>query len=90
MLVGKGVFPYEHLDSWEKMTEPPLPACYPFSRLNNEPSGESDYARANEVWRLFKCTSRQQYLELYLKTDVLLVADLVEECPGVCMSNYGL
>ena len=47
MLFGKGVFPYEHLDAWEKMYEAALPARDAFfSHLNNEPWFEAVYGRA--------------------------------------------
>ena len=75
MLLSKGVFPYQQPDAWEQMNEPALQARDAFlSHLYNEPCCEADYARASEVWQNFTCTTLQQYLALYLKTDVLLLA----------------
>ena len=42
------------------------------------------------MWRTSNSTTLQQYLELYLKTDVLLLAEIFEEFHGVCKRNYGL
>ena len=42
------------------------------------------------MWREFHCLSLGEYLALYLKTDVLILADIVEEFRSVCMTNYGL
>ena len=80
MLLGKGVLPYSHPDAWEKMHEPALPTRDAFfSDLNNEPCREADYTRASEVWQNLNCSTLQQYLELHLKTDTLLLADIFEE-----------
>ena len=91
MLLGKGVFPYEHRDVWEKMNEPAIAARDAFfSHLNNEPCSEADYSRGTEVWQTFNCTTLQQYLELYLKSDLLHLAEIIEVFRGVCMCNNGL
>ena len=91
LLLRKGVFPYEFLDSWEKMDEQQLPPRDAFfSRLNNEECKEPDYAHAMQVWGAFDCKSLRSYMELYLKTDVLLLADIFEEFRDVCIRNYGL
>ena len=42
------------------------------------------------MWQTFKSATLHQYLELYLKTDVLLLADLFEEFRGLVLRNYGL
>ena len=46
ILLGMGVFKYEHLDSWDKMTDTTLPAGSGFfSKFNKEPCTEAVYAR---------------------------------------------
>jgi hypothetical protein len=91
LLLRKGVFPYEFLDSWEKLDEPSLPPIAGFySKLRQAGCSDADYAHAQRVWTDFKCSSLKQYMELYLKTDVLILADVFEEFRAVCLKNYGL
>ena len=91
MLFGKASFPYEQLKAWEKMNEPALQALDAFfTRLLNEPCSEGDYARALDVLRTFNCTTLHQYLELYMKTEVLLLGDIFDEFRVVCMRNNGM
>ena len=58
LLLRKGVFPYEYLDSFNKFTEPQLPprASF-FNTLRGEECSEKDYAYANRVWAAFGCQS---------------------------------
>ena len=39
---------------------------------------KKDYWRANNVWDMFKMNAMGDYHDLYLKTDVLLLADVFE------------
>ena len=50
MLLEKGVYPYEDMDSWEKFNKsiiPPKEAFY--SKLNLENITDNDYAHAQKV-----------------------------------------
>ena len=50
MLLRKGVFPYECMDSWEKFNETALPPKKDFySHLNLENISDGDYAHAQKV-----------------------------------------
>ena len=42
------------------------------------------------IWNGFKLKTMGDYHDLYLKTDVLLLADVFEEFRRVCLENYKL
>ena len=79
LLLKKGVYPYDYMDSWSRFNEQYLPVKEAFaSKLHDSEIGDAEYERARDVWTTFKCNSFLDYHELYLKTDVLLLADLFE------------
>ena len=91
LLARKGVYPYEYMDSLEKLKETALPPKEAFySRLNDGGISDEDYAHAQNVWKTFKMTSFKDYHELYNKVDVLLLADVFEHFRNICLTNYGL
>ena len=91
LLARKGVYPYEYMDSLEKLKEIKLPPKEAFnSRLNNEGISDEDYAHAQKVWRVFKMEYFKDYHELYNKVDVLLLADVFENLRNICLENYEL
>ena len=50
MLLKKGVYPYEYMDSWEKFNETSLPDKKAFySELNKEGITDEDYTHAKKV-----------------------------------------
>ena len=60
------------------MTETQLPPQSDFySNLTEEGVSDSDYLHAQNVWNQFRMTSFKQYHDLYLQTDVLLLADVL-------------
>ena len=60
------------------------------SSLSEEPITPEEYDRAQKVWREFCIENMQQYHDLYLNLDVLLVADVFENCRETCILDYGL
>ena len=79
LLTRKGVFPYDYVSSIEKLTETQLPPKEEFySNLNDEEISDNDYQHAVYVWSTFSCQTIRDYRDLYLKSDVLLLADVFE------------
>jgi hypothetical protein len=79
------------MDRWEKFDEKRLPERSAFySSLYEEEVNEEDYSRACKVFDRFNCNNLGDYHDLYLKTDVLLLADVFEDLRRVCLDNYKL
>ena len=88
LLYKKGIYPYEYMDSFEKFSETSLPKKEDFySKLNDEHITEDEYAHAKTVWETFKCKTLG---DLYVKTDVALLADVFENFRKLCLQQYGL
>ena len=55
LLLRKGVYPYEYMDSWERFDETSLPNKKAFySELNLEDTTDKDYTHAQKVFEKFK------------------------------------
>lgn len=61
-----------------------------YSKLNDCHISAEDYEYAKKVWREFGMKTMHEYHNLYLKSDVLLLADIFEEFRNVCLENYKL
>ena len=91
LLMKKGLFPYEFMIEFDKLAVNKLPPIKEFySKLNGSHISCEEYRRAQKVWKEFGCKTMLDYHDLYLKTDVLLLADVMENYRDVCYKNYGL
>ncbi|XP_066595460.1 uncharacterized protein [Prorops nasuta] len=91
MLTRKGIFPYDYIDSISHLEETTLPPRELFyNRLSDSHITEEAYNHAKDVWTKFKIRTLGEYSDLYLKTDVLLLADIFENFRDSCMVNYNL
>ena len=73
----KGIYPYDFMDSFDKFNEPHLPTKEDFySILTDESITDEQYKHAKNVWNTFNLKSMGEYHDLYLKSDILLSADV--------------
>ena len=91
LLTRKGVYPYDYMDTQEKLKETKLPPKEEFySKLNDEGISDEDYSHAQRVWEAFETKTLEDYHNLYDKLDVLLLADVFENFRNICIENYDL
>jgi hypothetical protein len=91
LMIEKGIYPYDYIDNYERLYETKLPNIEDFySYLNNKECKLVDYNKAVNIWSKFQCSNLLDYHNLYLKTDVLLLADIWENFREVCYKNYNL
>ena len=91
LVFRKGVYPYEYVTGPDKFQETELPPKEAFySALTEDVVSDDDYARAHEAWQKFQCTTLQDFHDLYLKTDVLLLADVFEHFREQGRQNFKL
>ena len=91
LLVRKGVYLYEYMSSWDKFEEvqlPPIEAFY--SNLNMTNVSDDDYQHVQRVWNKFKINNLGEYHDLYLRTDVILLANVFEAFRNTCLEHYKL
>ena len=81
LLIRKGIYPYayEYMTSWDKFKEtelPPIEAFY--SSFNMSNINDDDYQHEQHVWKAFDIHNLGEYHDLYLRTDVSLLANVYE------------
>ena len=91
LLLRKGVYPYEYKTSWDKFMETQLPPKQAFhSALDMRDISQYNYEHAQKVWRAFNLKNLGEYHDLYLKTDVILLANMFEAFRDTCLEYYRL
>ena len=91
LMVQKGVYPYDYIDSYEKLNIDKLPSQDKFySNLYNSSCSDEDYKQALTVWEKFECKTFLDYHNIYLQSDVLLLADVWKAFRETCFKNYNL
>ena len=83
LLLLKGVYAYEYMDEWEKLFETLLLAKEDFySRLNKSLRYTTDtyYTVTKRICKDFEINSLGEYHDLYVQSDTLLLADVLDIC----------
>ena len=91
LLSRKGVYPYRYMDSFGRFQEENLPSRSAFyNDLEEVDISEEDYAHAQRVWKTFNIHNLGQFHNLYMESDVHLLADVFENSRSLCLDIYGL
>ena len=91
LLLRKGVYPYEYIDSWEKFNGTTLlPKEAFYSKLNLEDITDKDYIHVQKVWDVFEIKNLGEYHDLYVQSDTLLLSDVFENFRNMCLKIYEL
>ena len=61
-----------------------------FSSLKDKYISDGEYNTAINIWNVFKIKTLGEYHDLYLKTDILLLADAFETFTETCLEYYKL
>ena len=79
------------MDDREKFIETALPEKEEFySNLNMEDISDADYMHAKRVCKDFGIEYLDEYHDLYLKSDTLLLTDVFENFRKMCLKIYHL
>ena len=87
----KAVYPYDYTDSFGMSGDQQLPPKDEFdSILTDEGISDAQYQHAQNVWNTFDMRTMGEYHDLYLKSDILLLADVFENFRKTCLQYYKL
>ena len=91
LLIKKGIYLCEYMSSWDKFTETELPPKEAFySNLNMSNISDDDYQHTQNVWKASSIRDLGEYHNLYLKTDVILLANVFKAFRDTCLEHYKL
>lgn len=91
LMMRKDVYCYEYIDEASKFDETALPSINNFfSRLSESGITEEDYNHAQRVWNMLRIKNLGEYHDLYLKTDVVLLADVFEHFRDAILKYFQL
>ena len=86
----KGIYPYEYMSDFEKFKEQLPSKGRIYSSLTYRKITDKRYENVLNVWNKFEMKTMKGYHDLYLKCDVLLLADVFEKFINNSLKNYGL
>ena len=90
LLRHKGSVPYSFYDSHESFQQTSLTHEMFFNDLKNVMEPLSVYQKAKEIWDHFKCQNHGQFIDVYLQSDVLLLADAFEKFRNVNLNYFAI
>jgi hypothetical protein len=88
--VRKGIYCYDYINSQNRFLETELPLIHEFTTTLKGKISQEDYNHAQKVWKTFGCKNLGEYHDLYLKTNVLSLADVWTEFRKISIEYYEL
>ena len=86
LLLRNGFYPYEYMDSWKRFDETSLSDKKVFySELYLEDITDKDYTHAQKVFEESKLKNFADYHDLYVQSNTLLLADVLENIRNKCI-----
>jgi len=78
LLLTKGPFPYNFLSDVSRLDHPTLPEKSWFDNdLNEQKISESEYKRAQDIWKACNCKTFADFLNVYQKSDTVQLMDCI-------------
>ena len=92
LLTRKGVYPYSFMNKWSKfdVSTNKLEKKHFKNDLTGDEISDDDFRFFKQVCREMKIKTLGEYHDLYLKSDVLLLADVFENFRKTCLDYYKL
>ena len=91
MLMRKGVYPYSYMNSFKKFKETKIPKKEDYyNDLTLKHISNEDYDFAHKLFETFNLKNLGELHDLYMESDVLLLADVFENFRIFSMNNYEL
>ena len=91
LLLRKGAYPYNYMDSWERFNETKIPPRKEFyNQLTQEDITEEDYNHAVTVWNTFNLKNLGEYHDLYVQVEALQLSDVFGNFRDTCQEIYQL
>ena len=91
LVKAKGLFPYEWFDSEERLDDPiPMDKAAWYSNTRLTGIGDKDLELVQRVMKAFNITTFREWHDLYLKIDVLGLADAFETFRDFSLREWGL
>lgn len=91
LLTEKQCYPYSYFKSFSNFEEKSLPpiSCF-FNDLKEEEMSKVDYERVQKLWDKFELQTLGDLHDLYIETDVFLLADCFEKFREFAIKSYRL
>ena len=91
LLKQKGIFPYSYMKDAHVLRKKCLPKKEEFlNYLTCQHITKDEYDFAQKVWNSFSCKTFQDYMEIYLLADCLLLCDVFENFRSNCLQQYSI